>query len=457
MLTDIQKVPLPIRAVQLIFGTERDRRGGFEKSPQGLAIQRLRSDPRWKLKILGGLPKDKFNEALRDFWYEQLSKMMNNPSGLDGLVWIHDDVVLEDFLLAEHLAEAWACHDSIILRSPGGEVVLWALSLAGVRRWLQPFAANTDAENKAGQKAHQAKAQELRHVVEVISTDQGLGFPAAELHHAESSGVTGAAWALGVSELVLGDSGRKRVQPVIPPTAVWEGLPSLRVVCATREPQERFLSHTLTGQSLHRMKQSGVDLQTTVVCSNQSGLPTIYNKVISQENAGSILLFLHDDVWINDLWLSQRLHEGLLRYDVLGVAGNRQRVPNQPAWSFPKRSGQWDTADNLLGQVAHCTEKDKMHHATAKVSRYGNARRGPARLMDGVLLAARCDVLLRSGVRFDERFLFHFYDLDFCRTAEQRGLRLGVWPMAITHASAGRFGGQDWLASYGSYVGKWQD
>ena len=40
----------------------------------------------------------------------------------------------------------------------------------------------------------------------------------------------------------------------------------------------------------------------------------------------------------------------------------------------------------------------------------------------GSLLAAPCDVLLDNGVFFDDRFNFHFYDMDFCRTAEQLGL-----------------------------------
>ena len=46
--------------------------------------------------------------------------------------------------------------------------------------------------------------------------------------------------------------------------------------------------------------------------------------------------------------------------------------------------------------------------------------------------------LRQHRLRFDPALGFHFYDLDFCRSAEAAGLRLGVWPLAITHQSSGQ-------------------
>ena len=43
--------------------------------------------------------------------------------------------------------------------------------------------------------------------------------------------------------------------------------------------------------------------------------------------------------------------------------------------------------------------------------------------LDGLMLACKSRVLHEKGIRFDERFDFHFYDLDFCRQAEARGMR----------------------------------
>ena len=80
----------------------------------------------------------------------------------------------------------------------------------------------------------------------------------------------------------------------------------------------------------------------------------------------------------------------------------------------------------------------------------------PVVLLDGVLIAARAGLLQATGVRFDPLFDFHFYDLDFCRTATQSGLRLGTWPLGITHASSGGgYSSSDWQRNGETYLKKW--
>ena len=71
--------------------------------------------------------------------------------------------------------------------------------------------------------------------------------------------------------------------------------------------------------------------------------------------------------------------------------------------------------------------------------------------------AAKRSTLNGRGVRFDPRFTFHFYDMDFCRSARERGLRLGTWPICLTHQSTGAFGSEGWLKGYESYLAKWGD
>jgi GT2 family glycosyltransferase len=78
-------------------------------------------------------------------------------------------------------------------------------------------------------------------------------------------------------------------------------------------------------------------------------------------------------------------------------------------------------------------------------------------LLDGVFLAARKSALLGNEVLFDSRFDFHFYDLDFCRSARQRGLRLGTWPICLTHQSKGAFDSERWIEKYHAYIAKWGD
>lgn len=80
---------------------------------------------------------------------------------------------------------------------------------------------------------------------------------------------------------------------------------------------------------------------------------------------------------------------------------------------------------------------------------------GECVLLDGLFLAAKAGALRRADIRFDERFRFHFYDIDFCRTCHGAGLRLGTWPIAVTHASQGRFESPKWREALRDYRAKW--
>jgi GT2 family glycosyltransferase len=109
-----------------------------------------------------------------------------------------------------------------------------------------------------------------------------------------------------------------------------------------------------------------------------------------------------------------------------------------------------DTA-HLSGAVAHG------RNPFGRVSAYGPVP-AECELLDGVFLAAaRRSVLLARGVHFDSRFEFHFYDLDFCRSARAAGLRLGTWPICLTHQSTGAYESPAWLDGYNKYLEKWGD
>ena len=64
--------------------------------------------------------------------------------------------------------------------------------------------------------------------------------------------------------------------------------------------------------------------------------------------------------------------------------------------------------------------------------------------------------LAQALERFDPTFPFHLYDLDFCRSAEQAGLRLGVWPLDLIHASGSAAFTQSWKACGLLYRQKWE-
>jgi GT2 family glycosyltransferase len=223
----------------------------------------------------------------------------------------------------------------------------------------------------------------------------------------------------------------------------------IEIVSATQLSETDFWNQAALGISLRRV-QYDRRLAANITFANGHSLAEIYNSRIAAAHGAEILVFIHDDVWIDDYFLADRVIDGLKAFHLLGVAGNRRRVPQQPAWAFVDAAFTWDEKANLSGWVAHGKS------AFGDIVWFGEVP-AACELLDGLFLAARRDVLLAHGVQFDPRFLFHFYDLDFCRTARQRGLRLGTWPIALTHQSAGAFDTPPWHAAYRAYLEKWGD
>lgn len=226
-----------------------------------------------------------------------------------------------------------------------------------------------------------------------------------------------------------------------------ENTTTIHLVCATRSSKADFWQKTALGISLTRM-MFDKRLKFSIFCDNFDGLPVIYNQAIDNAEEGAYLIFVHDDVWIDDYFLVQRVIDGLGKYDIIGVAGNSSRSDFQPAWIFPDGSLRRDSEDNLSGVVAHGETP------FGQINFFGNTPKEVI-LLDGVFLAAKKNSLIKANILFDERFDFNFYDLDFCRVAINKGLKLGTWPIAITHQSCGVFGSPAWKLAYQVYLNKW--
>jgi len=221
----------------------------------------------------------------------------------------------------------------------------------------------------------------------------------------------------------------------------------IEIVTATRWSETEFWNGSALGISLRRLGQ-GAGLVPRLSFVNQRGLPEIFNARISAPDSPEFLVFVHDDVWIDDFFFAERIVEGLEAYDVIGVAGNRRRVEHQPAWLFVDSKFTWDK-ENLSGRVGHG------QNPFGQISSFGEVP-AECELLDGVFLAAKKSALTSRGVLFDPRFAFHFYDMDFCRSARKSGLRLGTWPICLTHQSGGAFGTDGWAEGYRRYIDKWK-
>jgi GT2 family glycosyltransferase len=221
------------------------------------------------------------------------------------------------------------------------------------------------------------------------------------------------------------------------------------IVSATRLSATQFRNRSALGLSLLRLAHDG-GFKQNVAFENRTSLPEIYNRSIRSDSDNDIVVFIHDDVWIDDSFLVDRVIEGLAKYDVIGVAGNRRRVPRQPSWIFVDERGTWDEKHNLSGRIGHGSRP------FGALDIFGPVPES-CELLDGVFMATRKSTLTEKKCFFDPRFDFHLYDVDFCRTAREKGLRLGTWAISLTHQSAGRCGSQEWVKNYLKYLDKWTD
>ena len=221
-----------------------------------------------------------------------------------------------------------------------------------------------------------------------------------------------------------------------------------RFVVATRESTEDFWLKTATGRSLS-LYQSPI-VEVALFPENSNGLSAIYNEVIEKSKGDpAILIFAHDDLYILDFHWMNTIFNGLTIFGIVGLAGNKRRVPFQPGGYFIDRDFTPDDLVNLSGVVGHGTS-----FPPENISVFGNPFQ-EVKLLDGLFLAASSEILIKNHLKFDDRFKFHFYDLDFCRQAEIRGIRMGTIPLSLIHQSGGNFGSEEWKQSYQNYLQKW--
>lgn len=205
------------------------------------------------------------------------------------------------------------------------------------------------------------------------------------------------------------------------------------------------LGRTLTGFLIPNIITADIYFQ------NDCGLPEIYNKAITKNSHADFMIFLHDDVWLTDANLTEKIYHSLSKFDIIGVAGNTRITSSQPAWLFSEiRNGKLILdADNLSGQILHGDIKN------SQLFYFGKSP-ATCELIDGVFIGVNSKYIRSSNVKFDELFDFNFYDLDFCRSARQADLSIGTWPIEVIHESSGVFGTEQWKLMYEIYLDKWK-
>ena len=223
----------------------------------------------------------------------------------------------------------------------------------------------------------------------------------------------------------------------------------IRIVCATKSTVENF-ANTYTGISLNAFcKTSKFELR--IFAENTRGLSEVYNIAIDEAiNDPAILIFMHDDVLISDFFWTKRITSSLNKFDVVGVVGNTKRIRNQPGWIMLNLDGAIADKSLLSGSIG---QGDSF--PPNQLDYFGPSGR-ECKLMDGVFLAASSETLIKNKLRFDPKFKFHFYDMDFCRSTEKAGLKMGTVDISLLHQSYGQLN-SEWMESYKIYLEKWGD
>lgn len=229
-------------------------------------------------------------------------------------------------------------------------------------------------------------------------------------------------------------------------------------LCAvSRMTRADFVEKSLLGRSLRSVPRERLPrialLVDNVAPNPVTGLAKAYNDFLRKAGDDDFLIFVHDDVFVHDWFLLQRLQQAFEHFDVVGVAGNAKPDLSQPSWALKFNPdltpAGWQDLSKLSGAVGHGDP------AAPPVSLYGESAVACG-LLDGLFLAVNVKRLRIAKVAFDERFLFHCYDLDFCRTACSAGLRVGTWPIALTHQSVGNFASAAWKQEASVYLQKWR-
>ncbi len=165
-----------------------------------------------------------------------------------------------------------------------------------------------------------------------------------------------------------------------------------------------------------------------IAVRNARSLAETYNSAVARSVADVVLLS-HDDVDVLALDFAARIFARLKDYDALGVVGSMRM--NGPAIG-------WSGHPHLRGWITHHAPDDPTWRVDILDPR---PVAGNIMVLDGVLLAARREVL--TAVPFDAETFdgFHLYDIDWSYRAARAGFRLGVaGDLLLVHASRGQYG-----------------
>ena len=200
----------------------------------------------------------------------------------------------------------------------------------------------------------------------------------------------------------------------------------LKIVICTRAKTDLEFSKRPIFLSLQKQCVTNPQIEYIVFKDNKRGLSVNYNEALTDHaNRDSILLFVHDDVVLEDLFLYEKLIDS--PYSITGLAGAKTFNKHAQHLSWHNASNQSDH----VGEVAHWAPQNGMW-----TTRFGQTT-SRALILDGLFLSCKVNELVDSQLTFDSEFDFHFYDIAFCLRANQKKVTCGVLPIRVIHYGLG--------------------
>ena len=141
-------------------------------------------------------------------------------------------------------------------------------------------------------------------------------------------------------------------------------------------------------------------------------------------NLNKIVLFVHDDVILEDIFLYNKLVNS--PYSITGLAGTKSfnKKAEKAAWHLSS------SREDYVGEVAH-----------ANNGKIWTTCFGPtpnrALIIDGLFIACRVKDLVEKELYFLDDFSFHHYDMSFCLKALEKSIKVGVLPIRVIHFGLG--------------------
>jgi hypothetical protein len=200
----------------------------------------------------------------------------------------------------------------------------------------------------------------------------------------------------------------------------------LLIVTCTQAKTDKEFEQRQIFQSFKKQYEGNSNIEPFIFKDNKRGLSECYNEILKDpKHIDKTVLFVHDDVILEDLFLYEKLIHS--PYSITGLAGTKtfNKKADKMAWHLSSNS-----REDYVGEVAHI--KDNQVWTTV----FGPTQ-SRALIVDGLFIACKVKHLVEKDLYFDEQFQWHHYDMSFCLKANEKKVSVGVLPIRVIHYGLG--------------------